>query len=235
MPPEDSSTRKRVAIVDDEHDILELVSLHMKRSGFDTAIFDNATEFLKDVDQGTPDLVILDLMLPDTNGVEVCRKLRMDSRTSAIPVIMLTALGEETDRIVGLEMGADDYVTKPFSPRELVARVKAVLRRCATGAESDSGTIRFGDLLVIDTHRFTATSMGRDTELTSTEFRILAVLAGQPGRVFTRDQILEKLWGNEKAVLDRTVDVHIRHIREKLGDAAGMIRSVRGIGYKLEP
>ncbi|MBN1433568.1 response regulator transcription factor, partial [Candidatus Fermentibacterales bacterium] len=180
-----------------------------------------------------PDLLILDLMLPDASGIEVCRTLRANRDWAGLPIVMLTALGEEADRVTGLEIGADDYVTKPFSPRELVARVRAVLRRSLERRES-SGRATVGGILTVDPERFEATVSGRPVALTSTEFRILAILASQPGRVFTREQILDRLWGSEKAVLDRTVDVHVRHIREKLGDAASLLRNVRGVGYKLE-
>lgn len=237
MSRSDSPARKkRLAIVDDEPDILELVAIHTGRAGFDTSTYATAADFLASLESVVPDLLVLDLMLPDANGLDLCKRLRKEQRTARLPVIMLTALGEEADRIVGLEIGADDYVSKPFSPRELVARIKAVLRRSEEppGEGGDAGLIRVGDALVVDASRFVATVGGEDAGLTSTEFRILAILAAHPGRVFTREQILEKLWGNEKAVLDRTVDVHIRHIREKLGSASSMVKNVRGVGYKIE-
>ncbi len=221
-----------IAIVDDEPDIIELVSVNLTKAGFETKGFIDAASFMRSVSQRVPDLVILDLMLPDVDGLEVCKSLKGDRRFSSIPIIMLTALGEETDKVVGLELGADDYVTKPFSPRELVARVKAVLRRKAE-PEGDR-KISVGGILMLDTDRYEVRVHGNRVVLTPTEFRILTLLASSVGRVYTRDQILDHLWGHEKAVVDRTVDVHIKHLRDKLGKAASLIKNVRGVGYKLE-
>ena len=223
---------KRIAVVDDEQDIRELVSLHLTRAGFKVREFPDVTSLLTYLRTTIPDLIVLDLMLPDADGMDICRQLRNDESTAAVPVIMLTARTEETDRILGLELGADDYVTKPFSPRELVARVKAVLRRGRQEAEQQ--TIQVGDMLEIDCKKYQVTVKGERVELTSTEFRIVRLLAERPGWVYTRDRILDYLWGNEKAVLDRTVDVHVKHVREKLGDAGAYIKNVRGVGYKLE-
>jgi two-component system phosphate regulon response regulator PhoB/two-component system alkaline phosphatase synthesis response regulator PhoP len=170
-------------------------------------------------------------MLPDTDGLEVCRRIRKSERLADIPVIMLTARGDEADKVVGLELGADDYVTKPFSVKELVARIHAVLRR--PGGAETGPRIVVGPL-VIDLEKFEVTAGGERIELTATEFKILQLLASRKGRVFNRDQILDHLWGNEKAVIDRTVDVHIRNLREKLGEAAALIKNIRGVGYKLE-
>jgi two-component system phosphate regulon response regulator PhoB/two-component system alkaline phosphatase synthesis response regulator PhoP len=170
-------------------------------------------------------------MLPETDGFEVCRQIRRSERLAGIPVIMLTAKGDESDKVVGLELGADDYVTKPFSVKELVARIHAVLRRPAGGEAVRR--IALGPLAV-DLDKFEVTVEGERIELTATEFKILQLLASKPGRVFTRDQILDHLWGDEKAVIDRTVDVHIRNLREKLGPAASLIKNIRGVGYKVE-
>lgn len=221
-----------VAVVDDEPDILALVSLHLKRAGFRVKEFGDATSFLTAVSRIVPELIILDLMLPDMDGADVCRQLKETSRLAEVPVIMLTARADEADRVLGLELGADDYVVKPFSPRELVARVRAVLRRRQRA--DDPERLDFGELS-ISPGRHLVTVGGERVELTTTEFRILLLLARRPGWVFSRDQILESLWGGEKAVLDRTVDVHIKNIRDKLGKAGGLIRNVRGVGYKLEP
>jgi len=221
-----------VAIVDDEPDILTLVSLHLRRAGFRVKEFSDATGFLTFASRQVPDLVVLDLMLPDMDGADVCRQLKETERLAQVPVIMLTARADEADRVLGLELGADDYVTKPFSPRELVARVRAVLRRRQHGDDPDR--LDFG-VLSISPGRHVVTVSGERVELTTTEFRILLLLARKPGWVFSRDQILESLWGGEKAVLDRTVDVHVKNIREKLGKAGSLIRNVRGVGYKLEP
>lgn len=223
---------KWIAIIDDEPDIRELVSLHLERAGFQTESFERADDFLRTLDVKIPDLIILDLMLPDADGLDVCKLLRKNDAFSRIPVIMLTAKGEETDRILGLELGADDYVTKPFSPRELVARVKAVLRREVKHKDGEVQNI--AGILRIDPGKHEVKLKGKTIDLTSTEFRILGLLASKRGWVFTRDQILDHLWGHEKAVLDRTIDVHIKHLREKLDDAAYLIKNVRGVGYKLE-
>ena len=223
---------KRIAVVDDEHDILELVSLHLTRAGFKVSEFSDVASLLKYLATTIPDLIVLDLMLPDADGLDICKQLRNDERFAAVPIIMLTARTEETDRILGLELGADDYVTKPFSPRELVARVKAVLRRGTQPAEQD--TILIGDDIEIDCKKYQVTVKGERIELTSTEFRILRLLSERIGWVYTRDRILDYLWGNDKVVLDRTVDVHVKHLREKLGSAGKYVKNVRGVGYKLE-
>ena len=221
-----------IAIVDDEPDILELVSLHLTKAGFSVREFTDADSFNAFVETSTPDLIVLDLMLPDTDGLELCKTLKRKDAFAAIPIIMLTAKGEETDKILGLELGADDYVTKPFSPKELVARVKAVLRR---PARKESGkTIEIAGRVVIDLEKYQVTVKGKRVDLTTTEFKVLQLLASRKGYVFSRDNILDYLWGDEKAVVDRTIDVHIRHLREKLGSAASLIKNIRGIGYKLE-
>ena len=221
-----------IAIIDDEPDILELVSLHLTKAGFSVREFADADSFNAFVETSTPDLIVLDLMLPDTDGLELCKTLKRKDAFAAIPIIMLTAKGEETDKILGLELGADDYVTKPFSPKELVARVKAVLRR---PARKESGkTIEIAGRVVIDLEKYQVTVKGKRVDLTTTEFKVLQLLASRKGYVFSRDNILDYLWGDEKAVVDRTIDVHIRHLREKLGSAAPLIKNIRGIGYKLE-
>ncbi len=223
-----------IAIVDDEPDIVELIALQLEKAGFRTAGFFDAQSFLNSLKRSIPDLVLLDLMLPDTDGLDVCKLLRQKEDLAAIPVIMVTAKGEESDKVLGLELGADDYVTKPFSAKELVARVKSVLRR--KGGPVDSKRLEIDDRLTIDLDKHEVLVGGQKVELTSTEFRILSLLASRKGRVFTRDQILDHLWGHDKVVVDRTVDVHIRNLREKLGPAAAeLIKNIRGVGYKLEP
>lgn len=224
--------KKLIVIIDDEPDIVELVNLHLNRAGYKTKGFLNAKEFFEFIGRNIPDLVLLDLMLPDADGFEICKHLRKKDEFSTVPIIMLTAKGEETDKVLGLELGADDYVTKPFSPKELVARVKAVLRR--HDMEEFQQKIKIGNLLTLFPEKHEAYVEGKKIELTSTEFKILKILAQKKGWVFTRDQILDFLWGQEKAVLDRTVDVHIKHLREKLGSAAGLIKNIRGVGYKIE-
>jgi DNA-binding response OmpR family regulator len=220
-----------IAVVDDEPDIRELVALHLKKAGFSIRTFPDAGQFQKSLAGTTPDLVVLDLMLPDADGIDVCKDLKRDARTSRVPVVMLTARGEEFDRVLGLEIGADDYITKPFSPKELVARVKAVLRRSEQrGADA---VIELSQGVVIDPNRYEVTVSGRKADLTTTEFKILSILAERPGWVFSRDEILNRLWGDEKAVIDRTVDVHVTNLRKKLGRAGRIIENVRGVGYKL--
>lgn len=221
----------RIAVIDDEPDILHLVDIHLKKAGFHTVLFQDAGTFLKSLDMHVPDLIILDLMLPDMDGFEVCRRLKQESDHAALPIIMLTAKGQEADKVQGLELGADDYLTKPFSPRELVARVKAVLRRSGQGT---SAIITIKGVLTIDPERFEVTVQEQPVALTAVEFKILHLLASHKGKVFSREKILDHLWGNEKAVIDRTVDVHIKNLRDKLGEAAVVVQNVRGVGYKVE-
>lgn len=225
-------TRKRIAVVDDEADILELVSIHLNRAGFSVMEFENSTTFLNALKTDVPDLVILDLMLPDIHGTEVCRMIRSSDSAADLPIIMLTAMVDESDRVAGLEMGADDYVAKPFSPRELVARVKAVLRRSTT-KDSDRNIITVNDVIKIDTERFSVFVNGVKTDLTSTEFKLLQALARGRGRVFSRSRLLDILWQGEKYVTERTIDVHVAHLRSKLGETGNLIENVRGIGYRL--
>lgn len=225
---------KVVAIVDDEKDILDLVSHHLKREGFRVKEFLNGKDFLMFADSVVPDLTLLDIMLPGIDGLEICRMLKNKGKTSNMPIIMLTAKGTEADVVVGLELGADDYVVKPFSPRELIARVKSVMRRYAN-KQNDDDIIKVGPV-AINTQRYEVHVDSKKVELTTTEFKILECLAEGRGRVFTRDQLLKKkrLWGDDKLVYDRTIDVHVKNLRDKLGPAGHMIKTVRSIGYKLE-
>ncbi len=220
-----------IAALDDEADILELLKVNLQKAGYRFEGFQDADDLFRYLAREKPSLILLDLMLPDTDGLEVCRQIRRSESLVGIPIIMLTARGDESDKVVGLELGADDYMTKPFSVKELVARIHAVLRR--PGGGEAGRRIAVGPL-VIDLDKFEVTAEGTKIELTTTEFKILQLLASRKGRVFTRDQILDFLWGHEKAVIDRTVDVHIRNLREKLGGAASLIKNIRGVGYKLE-
>uniref|UniRef100_A0A7C6A9I0 Response regulator n=1 Tax=candidate division WOR-3 bacterium TaxID=2052148 RepID=A0A7C6A9I0_UNCW3 len=222
---------KLIAVVDDEPDILELVSLHLKNAGFRVKEFLDGESFYRFLDTQIPDLLILDLMLPDIDGLEICKYLKRKEELAEIPIIMLTAKSEETDKLLGLELGADDYVTKPFSPKELVARVRAVLRRQKQKVENKK--IEIGNILVIDPQKFEVFVEGEKIELTTTEFKILQLLASKIGWIYNREQILDYLWGKEKVVLDRTVDVHIKNLRTKLGKAGKFIKNIRGVGYKL--
>jgi len=220
-----------IDIVEDEKDIAGLIALHLGKAGYETRVFPDGEAFLFAIKSKTPDLVILDLMLPGLDGLEVCRNLKAEPKTKAIPVIMVTAKGTETDRVVGLELGADDYQVKPFSPRELVARVKAVLRRSDDKLKQHE-IVRLGQL-VLDPNQYRVTIKGKLLELTAAEFRILELLVSQPDRVFSRDQIIEHAWGYDKPVTDRTIDVHVHNLREKLGPLSNRLCSIRGIGYKF--
>ncbi|MBP7707682.1 MAG: response regulator transcription factor [Candidatus Aminicenantes bacterium] len=220
-----------IAALDDEADILELLKVSLEKAGYRFEGFQEADDLFRYLARERPALLLLDLMLPEIDGLEVCRQVRRTEALAGLPVIMLTAKGDEADKVVGLELGADDYVTKPFSVKELVARIHAVLRRPAGG--ETARRIVIGPL-VIDGDKFEAAVDGAKVDLTATEFKILQLLAAKPGRVFTRDRILDHLWGDEKAVVDRTVDVHIRNLREKLGPAAALVKNIRGVGYKVE-
>lgn len=224
--------KKIIAIVDDEPDILELAALNLEKAGFCCKTFEDGRSLLKYLEKEHPALIVLDLMLPDYDGFDICKLLRNKNTTQDIPIIMFTARGESTDRIIGLEIGADDYLDKMSSPRELVARVKAVLRRSTP--KSDTKKLNFDNLLKIDLDRYQVFVQDEEIKLTTTEFKILKLLAVKPGWVFSRNQILDHLWGNDKIVIDRTIDVHIRNLREKLGIAGKFLKNVRGVGYKLD-
>jgi two-component system phosphate regulon response regulator PhoB/two-component system alkaline phosphatase synthesis response regulator PhoP len=223
-----------IFIVDDEPDILELVSINMTKAGYRAFEFENAASLYNKLPKIKPDLIILDLMLPDESGMDICRRLKSSDEYSDIPIIILSAKSETTDKILGLEFGADDYVTKPFEPRELAARVKAVLRRSQPSVDKEKRIIVFGEILEIDPNKFQVKVEGKVVKLTTTEFKILEQLLKKPGYVSSRDKILDKLWGNEKIVDERTVDVHIKHLRTKLGEAGEFIKNIRGVGYKIE-
>jgi len=226
---------KRILVVDDEPDITALVSYNLKKHGFAVTVVHEGGEALDIVKTKVFDLIILDLMLPGVHGMEVCRLLRAGKRTRDIPVIMLTAKGDEADRIRGLETGADDYMVKPFSPRELLARVNAVLRRAGERKQPDE-VIALGGLR-INKAAFSVTRRNKPIPLSATEFRILLHLAEHRGRIFSREQLLDALWKDESAVEPRTVDVHIRRLRAQIEDDPGepsLIRTKRGIGYYLD-
>lgn len=227
-----------ILVVDDEIHIVELVKFNLEKEGFQVSVAYDGLSALKMVKEARPDLVILDIMLPNLDGLEVCRRLKQDGEFSNIPIIMLTAKGEEIDTVLGLEMGADDYIKKPFSPREMVARVKARLRaRWILEGEKALGrkTLVFKDLIVLpDKHE--AFIGDRKLDLTPKEFELLKLLAASQGKVFTRELLLEKVWGYEFTGDTRTVDVHIRHLRQKMGENSSSpqyIETVRGVGYKF--
>jgi len=224
-----------ILIVDDEHDITDLVAYNLTKAGYRVDKAHDGVEALRLAQARPPRLVVLDLMLPGMDGLEVCRRLRAEARTRSIPILMLTAKGEETDKVVGLEMGADDYLTKPFSPRELVARVRALLRRAKPSEGPGEASARFEvEGLTLDESRHEVAVKGKAVELTAKEFSLLAYLGTRPGRVVTRDTLLDQVWGMDSDVETRTVDVHMRRLREKLGPAAKHLTTVRGVGYKFK-
>ncbi len=223
-----------ILIVEDEPDIANLVKFHLEKAGLPARVVADGKQALDLIVRDRPELIILDLMLPGLDGLEVCRRLRGSSATQGIPIIMLTAKAEEVDRILGLEMGADDYVPKPFSPRELVARVKAVLRRTTAPAEHSEAPVTLGDLR-LDPARHEVTKRGQPVILSAMEFRLLEFFLRHRGRVYTRSQLLDQVWGQDRFVEPRTVDVHIRRLREKIEDdprSPTLILTVRGLGYK---
>ena len=224
----------RILVADDEHVVTEVVERYLRLEGYEVSLAPDGAEALRLAREWAPDLIILDLMLPEVDGLEVCRQIRRESR---LPIIMLTARGEETDRVVGLELGADDYVVKPFSPRELVARVRSVLRRASDGpAQSGAGALRF-DGLAVNPQTRAVTAGGRDVHLTGKEFDLLVFLAAHPGQVFTRAQLMDQVWDYTYAADSSTVTVHIRRLREKVeADPVRprFIKTVWGVGYKFE-
>jgi DNA-binding response OmpR family regulator len=226
-----SRVRPKILVVDDEPEAVELIEFNLQQAGFDVVTASDGAEAVKKARSELPSLVILDLMLPEVDGLEACRMLRRDPATASVPIIMLTAKAAEIDRILGLELGADDYVTKPFSPRELVLRVKKILQRGqAVGPDKD--LYSFGDL-TIDNPRHLVSWRGKRIELTATEFKLLSVLAQRRGRVQSRDQLLRDVWEYNSLIDTRTVDTHMRRLREKLGPAAKYLDTVRGVGYRF--
>jgi two-component system phosphate regulon response regulator PhoB len=223
--------RSKILVVDDEPEAVELVEFNLEQAGFSVVTAADGTEALGKARANSPSLIVLDLMLPEITGLEVCKILRRDPVTATIPIIMLTAKAAEIDRVLGLELGADDYITKPFSPRELVLRVKKLLQRGqAPPKEQDS--LKFGDL-VIDAPRHIVSWRGKTVDLTATEFKLLTVLAQRRGRVQSREQLLRDVWEYNNLVDTRTVDTHMRRLREKLGPAAKFLDTVRGVGYRF--
>jgi len=231
-----SSRSLKILIVDDEKDIVDLVAYNLEKEGYETLKALDGEKALQMVRTRIPDLVILDLMLPGIQGLEVCKRIRKVPETAAIPIIMLTAKGEEIDKVLGLEVGADDYITKPFSVKELLARVKAVLRRSEARRAADQTEIFEFKGLRIDFKSYEVTVDGRKISLSPTEFRLLKFLSRNPGRVYSREQILDRVWGDDAFVEPRTVDVHVRRLRaqiEKDLNSPNYIVTVRGAGYKF--
>lgn len=229
----------RILVIEDEADILDLMIYNLGREGYRATGCREGLDGLRLARQGNPDLILLDLMLPGLDGIEVCRKLKAEATTRRIPIIMVTAKGEESDIVLGLGVGADDYVTKPFSPKELLARVRAVLRRGALTEDSANSeqmilvTGTSGTGVKIDPARHEVSVDGKEVVFTATEFRLLQFLAANPGRVFTRDVLVTRVIGDEAYVIDRNIDVHIRALRKKLGAHRELIETIRGVGYRF--
>jgi len=222
----------RILVVDDEKDLVELVKYNLEKEGFEVAVAYDGEGAIATGEREIPSLIVLDIMLPNIDGLEVCRRLKRNPVTAHIPIIMLTAKGEEADRVVGLELGADDYVVKPFSVRELIARVKTVLRR--TGAsEKPKEVLKIGEV-VIDTMKHKVKVKGKDVDLTLTEFKLLVALARRRGQVLRRNQLIDLSRGADVFVVDRTIDVHISSLRKKLGGYGELIETVRGVGYRMK-
>ena len=216
--------------MDDEPEAVELVEFNLKQAGYAVTTAIDGAEALKKARHQTPDLIVLDVMLPEMDGFEICKTLRLDAATARVPIIMLTAKAAEIDRVLGLELGADDYVTKPFSPRELLLRVKKILARTPSEEKAEE-QMRYGDLM-IDLPRHLASWRGKPIDLTATEFKLLTLLAQRAGRVQSRDQLLRDVWEYDSLIDTRTVDTHMRRLREKLGAAAKHLDTVRGVGYR---
>ena len=226
-------SNEKILVVDDEEDILELVRYNLAKEGYQVKCVTSGEDALKAASEETPDIVLLDLMLPGVHGLDVCRNLKSNESTMNIPIVMLTAKGEDADIVAGLELGADDYVTKPFSPRVLLARIRVVLRRKLETQPSEVSILKIHDF-VINPGRHEALVKGLPVVLTATEFGILHFLARRPGWVFSRDQIISSVKGQDYAVTDRSVDVQIVGLRKKLGQAGSFIETVRGVGYRFK-
>ncbi len=227
---------KRILIIEDDKDIVELVRYNLEKEDFRVLALGDGVSGLAQVKKSPPDLLLLDLMLPKLSGLEICKDIRRDASLNRLPILMLTARGDEADRVVGLELGADDYVTKPFSPRELVARVKALLRRAEPGAGEPTKPLEVGKL-VIDPASYRVTRAGKPVPLSTLEFRLLYFLASRPNKVFSRDQLLDAVWGSERFVTPRSVDVYVRRLREKVEpdpENPAHLKTVRGAGYLFE-
>jgi len=226
------SEKKKILVVDDEPEVTDLVAYHLKAKGFHVETLNDATASIAKARGYVPDLVILDIMMPHLSGIQVCRILRADPKLARVPITFLTAKAEPHDRIEGLESGADDYLSKPFSPKELVLRVESILRRVAAPQEPAAAKLRVGDIqLDADTHRVTV--KGEPLDLTATEFKLLRLMMERQGRVQTREHLLLNVWNYSTEIETRTVDTHVRRLREKLGAEAGWVETIRGVGYRI--
>ncbi len=224
--------KPKILVVDDEADALEILGFKLREAGFLPIFAKDGARALAAARSDRPDLIVLDLMLPEIDGLEVCKLVRRDANLAQIPIIMLTARAAEMDRVLGLELGADDYVTKPFSPRELVLRIKKLLARAKSGDEP-AAVMRHGEL-ELDVPRHRVTIGGNEVELTATEFKLLEILARRRGRVQTRERLLQDVWGYDNPIDSRTVDTHMRRLREKIGAAADYLETIRGVGYRFK-
>ncbi|MFH1387523.1 MAG: response regulator [bacterium] len=220
-----------ILIIEDEKDIAESLEYNLKKEGYKILKANDGNDGLKIAESRLPSLVLLDLMIPGVEGLEVCRRLKKNPKTANIPIIMLTAKGSETDKVVGLEVGADDYITKPFSMKELIARAKTILRRYEGKKEASPATLKINEI-EIDSDRHEVKVLGKPVELTAKEFQLLYYLAQNQGKVFSRERLLDTVWGIDVAIETRTVDVHMRRLREKLGKAGKHLMTLRGVGYK---
>jgi len=228
--------KKKILVIEDDRDISELITYNLEREGYEIACLYDGSQAIEFVRKRKPELILLDLMLPEVDGIEICRTLKSDPNTKHIPIIMLTAKSEEADVVVGLQMGADDYIPKPFSPKVLVARIKAITRRMVESqlsSVSAENLRNFGDFS-IDLLKHKISYKGQEVKLTSIEFDIVEFLSRSPGRVWTREQILDNVWKEGKFIIDRAVDVHVRGLRKKLGRAEDYVETVRGVGYRFK-
>jgi len=221
----------RILVVDDEPDAIELIRFNLKASGYEVLTAEDGEEALAKARKFSPDMILLDVMLPEIDGLEVCKILRRDPATASLPIIMLTAKASEIDRVLGLEFGADDYVTKPFSPRELMLRVRNLLKR-KESAKEEVERFQVRDI-ELDVSKYEVKIMGQPIDLTPTEFKLLQILMERKGRVQSRDRLLQDVWGYDQLIDTRTVDTHVRRLREKMGEAADYVTTVRGVGYRL--
>lgn len=224
--------KKKILVVDDEPDVIDLVAYHLRAKGFHVETLNDATASIAKARGFQPDLVILDIMMPDLSGIQVCRILRADPKLARVPIIFLTAKAEPHDRIEGLESGADDYLSKPFSPKELVLRVESILRRVSAPPPPASTKLRVGEIL-LDAEKHHVTVRGEPLELTATEFKLLRLMMERQGRVQTREHLLLNVWNYSTEIETRTVDTHMRRLREKLGSEAAWVETIRGVGYRI--
>lgn len=222
----------KILVIEDDKDIAELIEFNLRAENYRVELSHNGKEGLQRAQKAPPDLILLDLMLPDLSGLEICKELKRNDRTKHIPILMVTAKGTEVDRVVGFELGADDYLAKPFSTRELTLRVKAILRRTQSKGAETPGEIQFG-ILSLDPSKYEVRVQGELAKLTALEFKLLKYLLDMKGRVATRDMLLDRVWGYDSELNTRTVDTHIKRLREKLGEAGKYIETLRGLGYRF--